>query len=227
MSAVSTALAQNIVELARSTERFHFALSGGNTPRTLYALLATDFRNEIPWESIHLFWGDERYVPQDNAMSNYHLIREALLEHVKINPSHIHPIPTNFDDPDEAAKAYEAVLKSCFSTSWPTFNLVLLGLGHDGHTASLFPGSPALENRNRWVIPTKSPTEPHRRITLTLSALAHAKQIYFLVTGADKTDALQRTLTEGEDTPAARLLSRRPDAVFWTDEAAARRVRDE
>ena len=225
LTSLNKAVAENIAELASTTtERFHLALSGGNTPRTLYTLLAANFQDKIPWDSVHLFWGDERYVPPSDAMSNYHMVRQTLLDHVRTNPSHVHPIPTNFEDPDQAAKAYETVLRTYFPTPWPTFSLVLLGLGNDGHTASLFPNSPVLEERKRWVIPTLSPTEPRLRITLTLPALTHAKQIYLLVAGGDKADALQKTLTEGSVTPAARLLSQRPDAVLWADEAAARRV---
>ncbi len=226
LASLNKAVAENIAELASNkTERFHLTLSGGNTPQTLYTLLATNFRDKIPWESVHLFWGDERYAPPSDPMSNYHMVRQALIDRVRIAPSNVHPIPTNFPDPDQAAKTYEAVLRTCFPTPWPTFSLVLLGLGNDGHTASLFPNSPALEERKRWVMPTLGPTEPHRRITLTLPALTHAKQIYFLVAGVDKADALRRTLTEGSNTPAAQLLSQRPDTVLWTDEAAARQVR--
>jgi 6-phosphogluconolactonase len=157
-------------------------------------------------------------------MSNYCMIRQALLDYIRITPSNIHPIRTDFKDPDQAAKAYEALLRTYFPDEWPSFSLLLLGLGIDGHTASLFPGSAALEEGKRWVMPTRSPAEPHLRITLTLPALTHAKQIYFLVAGADKADAVRRTLTEG-DTPAARLLSQRPDSVLWADEAAARDVK--
>ena len=226
VAALNKAVAENIAELATSaTERFHLTLSGGSTPRTLYNLLATNFQDKIPWDSVHLFWGDERYVPQTDPMSNYRMVQQALLDHIRITPSNIHPIPTDFPDPDQAARAYEALLRNYFPTPWPTFNLVLLGLGIDGHTASLFPHSTALKERRRWVMPTLSPAEPHLRVTLTLPALTHARQIYLLVAGGDKADALQRTLTEGSDTPAAQLLSQRPDAVLWTDEAAANQVR--
>ena len=226
LTSLNEAVAKNIAELTTTaTERFHLTLSGGNTPRTLYTLLATNFQDKIPWHSVHLFWSDERYVPQTDPISNYRMVRQALLDHIRVTPSNIHPIPTDFPDPNQAAKAYEAILRTYFQTPWPTFSLVLLGLGIDGHTASLFPDSAALEERKRWVIPTSSPTEPHLRITLTLPALTHAKQIYFIVAGVDKADAVQKTLTEDSQTPASQLLTQRPDAVLWTDEAAARHVR--
>jgi len=225
LASLNKAVAGKIAELASTaTEQFHLTLSGGSTPRPLYTLLATNFRDKISWGSVHIFLGDERYVAPQDPTSNFYMVRQALLDHVRIPASNVHPIPTNFPDPNEAAKAYEAVLRTYFPTPWPTFNLLLLGVGSDGHTASLFPNSPALEERNRWAIPTLGPTEPRLRITLTLPALTHAKQIYFLVAGVDKADALRQTLTEGSDTPTARLLSQRPDAVLWADEAAAQEI---
>ena len=226
-AAVSEALAESITEQTATTSAegfFYLALAGGNTPRTLYELLATNFRDRISWDRVHLFWGDERYVQPTDPQSNYRLVRESLLDHIKIPSSNVHQMRTDFEDPDDAAKHYEGVLREHFSTSWPTFSTVLLGLGADGHTASLFPGSPALEERKRWVSSTLGPNEPRLRLTLTLPALAHAKQVYFIVTGADKADAIRRTLTDG-NTPAARLVAEKPNAVFWTDAEASRYVR--
>jgi 6-phosphogluconolactonase len=210
--------------IASETGRFNFTLAGGNTPRTLYTLLGTDFRDKIPWDHVHLFWGDERYVPPDNVLSNYRLVRESLLERIKIPQENIHPMRTDFEDPTDAAKNYESVLKDHFSTPWPSLNLVLLGLGVDGHIASLFPSGPVLDERKRWVMPVASESQPRVRLTLTLPVLAHAEQIYFLVAGSDKARALRRTLTGVGNTPAAKLLAERPDAVFWTDDAAARQI---
>lgn len=223
LAGVSEAVAESITEMITTApaDRFYLALAGGNTPRTLYNLLARKFRNRIPWDRVHLFWSDERYVPQDDPRSNYRLVRESLLEHIEIPASNIHQMRTDFADPDDAAMSYETVLRGHFSLPWPAFSLVLLGLGVDGHTASLFPGSPVLEERKRWVLPTIGPTEPHLRLTLTLPAIAHAKQVYFLVAGRDKANAMQRTLTEGGNTSAARLVAQRPDSVFWTDATAS------
>jgi 6-phosphogluconolactonase len=227
-AAVCEALAESITQEIATTPAdgfFHLALAGGNTPRTLYELLATDFRDRIPWNRVHLFWGDERYVPPTDPESNYRLVRESLLDHIEIPASNVHQMRTDFEDPDEAAKYYERVLREHFSTPWPTFSTVLLGLGADGHTASLFPGSPVLEERKRWVSPTLGPSEPRLRLTLTLPALSHAKQVYFVVTGADKADAIRRTLANDGDTPAARLVAEKTDSVFWTDAEASRYVR--
>jgi 6-phosphogluconolactonase len=230
LAGVSEAVAESITEkilTAAASRRFHLALAGGNTPRTLYRLLATDFRDRIPWDHVHLFWCDERYVPPNDPRSNYHLAQENLLDHINIPAGNIHQMRTDFVDPDDAAKSYEMVLRDYFSPPWPSFSLVLLGLGVDGHTASLFPDSPVLEERRRWVVSALDPTEPLRRLTLTLPAIAHAEQIYFVVGGSDKANALQRTLTEGSNSPAARLMAERPDSVFWTDEAASRIVKHE
>jgi 6-phosphogluconolactonase len=224
LASVSEALAEKIraeIITTAARDRFDLALAGGNTPRTLYELLATNSHGKIPWEHVHLFWGDERYVPSDDPRSNYHLVREALLDHIRFPPSNVYQMRTDFENPDDAAKSYEAVLRDHFSPPWPSFNLVLLGLGVDGHTASLFPGSPILEEKKRWVVSTLSPTDKLRRLTLTLPAIAHAEQIYFLVVGSDKADAMQQTLTIGSKTPAARLVAERPDSIFWADEAAA------
>jgi 6-phosphogluconolactonase len=224
LTSVSQALAAKITEeiiRAAGGGRFDLALAGGNTPRTLYTLFATDFRDRIPWDHVHLFWGDERYVPPDDPRSNYHLVRESLLDHIKIPTSNIHQMRTDFENPDDAARSYEAVLKDHFSSAWPSFNLVLLGLGVDGHTASLFPGSPILEEKERCVMTTIRATDKLRGLTLTLPAITHAERIYFLVAGTNKANAMQQTLRMGGMTPAARLIAERPDSVLWTDEAAA------
>ena len=134
-----------------STGRFAIALSGGSTPKRLYEVLAEpDFAHRFPWERTHLFWGDERFVPADSADSNYRMTRLALLDHVKVPPGHIHPMPTS-GNPAEAAQAYQATLEQYYShetldMARPLFDVTLLGLGENGHTASLFPGTPAA----RW-----------------------------------------------------------------------------
>jgi 6-phosphogluconolactonase len=171
-----------------------------------------------------LFWGDERFVPPDDVLSNYRLVRESLLDRIKIPEENIHPMRTDFEDPADAAKNYDSVLKDHFSPPWPSLNLVLLGLGADGHIASLFPSSPVLDERKRWVMPVVGEAKPRVRLTLTLPVLAHAEQIYFLVAGGDKARALRQTLTGVRDTPAAKLLAERPDLVFWTDDEAAQQI---
>lgn len=217
-------LTENIAATAAEAGRFTLVLAGGSTPRALYRLLASEHRDQIPWAQVHLFWGDERYVPQDDPRSNYRLAREALLDHVPIPPEHVHPMPTDFPDPDAAARAYEDMLRSRFASPWPRFDAVLLGLGTDGHTASLFPGSPALEEQERWVAAVRAPVEPSLRLTLTLPVLNHAAHVSFLVAGEDKAPALHRVLAGAphpRTCPAAGVRPHSGDLIWWVDSAAA------
>ncbi len=228
VQALSNAAAQSLVERisasVKSGARFYVALAGGNTPRALYRLLATEYRDAIRWDQVHLFWGDERYVPWDDPKSNYRMVRESLLDHVPISEKNVHPMPTDFPEPEDAARAYERTLQNYFSPPWPRFNLVVLGLGPDGHTASLFPGSPALGERQRWVVAVRGPAEPRIRLTLTLPVLTRAAQVYFLVAGADKAVALRRALADAPDSrncPAAAVRLGHASVVWWADAAAA------
>lgn len=217
-------LAERITTIVAGEGRFTLALAGGNTPRPLYRLLAAEHRDQIPWARVHLFWGDERYVPQDDPRSNYRLAREALLDHVPIPAENVHPMSTDFPDPDAAARAYEDMLRSRFASPWPHFDTVLLGLGTDGHTASLFPGSPALEEQERWVVAVRAPVEPSLRLTLTLPVLNHAAQVSFLVAGEDKARALHRAFADAPHPricPAAGVRPRSGDVIWWVDDAAA------
>src|SRR5688572_24616891 len=164
------AAARTISESVRGAGRCSLVLSGGNTPRTFYGLLASEFRDQIPWPHIHIFWGDERYVSPHDPDSNYRLARETLLDHVPCPAANIHPMPTQFASPEDAARDYERTLRNYFGTDWPHFDLLLLGIGKEGHTASLFPGSRALRERTRWVAAVETPANPSLRLTLTLPA---------------------------------------------------------
>lgn len=177
------------------------ALAGGSTPRALYRLLATPaYAARLPWPRIHWFWGDERFVPPDHPDSNYRMALEAMLSHVPAPPSNIHPIPTLGLTPAAAAADYERTLRGLRG---PAFHVTLLGLGTDGHTASLFPGSAALEERERWVVAIEGEkAEP--RISLTYPALEASREIAFLVAGTEKKRVFQEVLA-GADLPAARL----------------------
>jgi 6-phosphogluconolactonase len=204
------------------------ALSGGSMPRTLYRLLSSQFRDQIPWTKVHVFWGDERYVPPGDPQSNYRMARETLLDHVASPAGNVHPMPTGVPDPDVAARDYEKTLRNYFSRDWPRFDLVLLGLGEEGHTASLFPGSPALEETRRWVVAVKAPSEPPLRLTLTLPALTEAANIYFLVAGRNKAQALYHVLTGSPDPKSypASGIRRAGGTVIWrVDRDAAALVR--
>lgn len=215
-----------LVTAARAKEGvFAVALSGGSTPRRLYELLAAPpHRNAFPWSRAHWFWGDERFVPQDDPASNYRMARDALLAQAPIPDANIHPIPTEGIAPAAAAAAYERELKSFYGATVlkperPLFDVVLLGLGPEGHTASLFPGTAILEERARWVGAVIG-VKPEPRITLTYPALESSHLTAFLVAGEGKRAILKRLLRGDPALPAARL---RPSGTLrlFIDRAAA------
>ena len=221
------AAVRTINDAVRSTGRCSLVLSGGSTPRRLYGLLASRFREQIPWVDVHVFWGDERYVPPDDAQSNYRMAKETLLDHVPCPAAKVHPMPTHFSDPDAAARDYEATLRSYFAGGPPEFDLVLLGLGPEGHTASLFPESSALAEPTRWVLPVMTPADPPVRVTLTFPVLNRAAHAYFLVTGSNKARALHHILTCTADPntfPAAGVRLASGTLIWWIDRDAAQQV---
>jgi 6-phosphogluconolactonase len=198
-------------------------LSGGTTPRILYEILA---RSPMPWKRIHWFWGDERFVPPADARSNYRMVQEALLARAPIPGENIHAIPTGLDTPAAAAAAYEDELKRFYGASTlaadrPLFDVTLLGVGADGHTASLFPGSPVLQERSRWAAAVPD-ARPEARVTLTYPALESSRDVAFLVTGAAKRAVMEEILGGTSNAPAARL---RPAGRrhWFVDRAAAPR----
>ncbi len=205
--------------------RFALCLSGGETPKRLYELLgAAPRRDRFPWERTHWFWGDERVVPQDDPRSNFHMAWQALLRHAPIPPGNIHAVPTEGISPAAAAAQYETALKYFYGADKldagrPLFDLTLLGLGEDGHVASLFPGSPALGETDKWVVPVVGEGGLDR-ITLTYPALASSAAVAFLVAGRRKREALGRVRAGDPALPAARL---RPvgDLYWFADRAAA------
>lgn len=208
---------------AASRDRFAICLSGGSTPRRLYQLLAeSPYRDAMPWDRIHWFWGDERFVPWDHPDSNYGMVHATLLGRARVPPGNIHGIATN-GSPADAAAAYERVLKSYYGSesldpTRPLFDIQILGLGPDGHTASLIPGTSVLEERHRWVAEVIG-GRPEPRITLTYPALESSRHTAFLVAGADKRETLSRALAGDQALPAARL---RPigELIWFVDEAA-------
>lgn len=205
---------------------FKVLVSGGETPRQTYALLAQEpFRRRIPWERVHLFWGDERCVPAHDPRSNALMVRRTLLEQVPLPEDQVHPIIC-LQDAHEAAACYEALLRLHFPDGCARFDLAMFGLGEDGHTASLFPGSSALDERRRWVVATRKPDEDMARITLTPPPLNHARTALFLVAGAAKAAVLRRTL-EGDRSPAdlpAQLIGPEDGTLFWYVDADAARL---
>lgn len=206
-------------------DTFAIALSGGSTPRRLYELLAAPpYCEAFPWRRTHWFWGDERFVPQDNAESNFRMARETLLSRMQIPATNVHPIPTEGLTPEEAAAEYERTLQSFYGATSltpkrPLFDVVLLGVGPEGHTASLFPGTAILQERRRWVAPVIGVnSEP--RISLTYPALNSTREVAFLAAGEAKREVLGKLFASDASLPAARL---RPDGQLrvFLDRAAA------
>ena len=234
VNALMEAAASQLVALAADAiaahGRFGWALSGGSTPRQLYALLATErFVSQIDWSKVHFFWGDERCVPPDHADSNYRLVREALLDRLRPAPGQVHRMRGELD-PEEAALAYEQELRSFFDLPAggppPSFDLILLGMGGDGHTASLFPGTPALDEGRRWVVVNqKAPNQP-LRLTFSLPLINAAQRVRFLVSGASKAARVEQVwndvpAAESDQLPAQRVRPRSGELQWWLDEGAA------
>jgi 6-phosphogluconolactonase len=225
--------AKQFVELAQSAidnrGRFDVALSGGSTPRAMYALLAREgeFRDAIAWPRVHLFWGDERHVPQDHPDSNYRMVRESLIDHVVIPDENVHPMPVHLADASAVASAYQSELAGCFGGRMPEFDLVLLGLGADAHTASLFPGTPAVGETGRWVYANWVEKLAAHRLTLTAPVLNTGRTKLFLVAGADKADAVYDVLRGARNVAQkpAQLIEPHGGVVTWlVDDAAAGRL---
>jgi 6-phosphogluconolactonase len=204
--------------------QFTVALSGGSTPKRLYEILATEYRTSFPWDRTHLFFGDERFVPATDADSNQRMVREALIAHIDLPDGNFHPMPTA-GDAAEAASIYQGELAAHYRNDAlemerPLFDVVLLGLGDNGHTASLFPGTEVLENLLDWVAPCVPHDAPHTRLTLTYPAIASSRDVAFLIAGAGKRDALARVRANDRTQPASRITS--IGRVTWfLDKAAA------
>lgn len=212
-------------EAVEKRGRFTIALSGGSTPRNLYTLLAANAA--LPWDKMFFFWGDERHVPPDDPDSNYRMAQESLLSKVPIPPANIFRVPAENPDAAAVAEAYEQTLRTFFSVAAdevPRFDLILLGMGPDGHTASLFPGTAALQEKSRLVVANWVEKLKSYRITLTLPALNAARCVAFLVSGTDKSTVLHEVL-EG-DGPGDKYPSKlvRPSAgklIWFVDRGAA------
>jgi len=211
-------------EAVRLRGRFAIALAGGNTPAKLYRLWAGPEAAAVtPWDRVHLFWGDERYVPADDSLSNYRMARETLISQVHIPAANVHAVPTELFPAEKAAEAYELELRKFFQDA-PIFDLQLLGLGPEGHTLSLFPGSRVLEERQRWVAAVEVAAKPPRRITMTPVVANQARHTFFLVAGKDKREIVAALRAEPETKqsqyPAARIQP--AGGVQWfLDQAAA------
>jgi 6-phosphogluconolactonase len=207
--------------------RFAIALSGGSTPKNLYTLIAANASASLPWDRMFFFWGDERHVPPDDPDSNYRMAKETLLSKIAVPPANIFPIPAENPDPSAAAEAYEDTLRNFFALApgeFPRFDLILLGMGPDGHTASLFPETAALQEKSRLVVANWVEKLQASRITFTLPVLNAARCVAFLVSGTDKAAVLHEVL-EG-NAPAEKYPSKlvRPSdgrLIWFVDRAAA------
>jgi 6-phosphogluconolactonase len=225
-SALAEAAARRLIDRVARKDRAAVCLTGGSTPEGLYRLLGEDpWRGEVPWDRVHWFIGDDRFVPESDPLSNMGMARRLFLDRVRAPRRNVHPIAADANYPEGAARLYEDDLKEFYGAdrldpTRPLFDIVLMGLGGDGHTASLFPQSPALDETQRWVLGiAKAGMEPFvPRVTLTFPALASTREMLFLVDGAHKRAILSRVLA-GEDLPAHRAYSD-GDLVWLVDRAA-------
>jgi 6-phosphogluconolactonase len=232
-AALARHAAQYFVEMAGEAAYAHgrarIAISGGATPKAAFELLADPnqpWRARMPWEKLNLYWVDERCVPPDHADSNYRMTREALLDRVPLRPQQIHRIEGELD-PEAAAARYESELRSSFrleGAECPSFDLVALGLGSDGHTASLFPHTQAIHELTRLVVANHVPWLDAWRVTLTWPVINHARSVFFLVSGADKASIVQQVLTgprDPEGLPSQLIWPSSGILTFILDKAAA------
>ncbi len=214
------------VQSIRERGRFLVALSGGSTPMALYRLLA---REPIDWTRIHVFWGDERLVPPEDPENSYGQAREALLKHIPIPTENIHRVASELD-PVAAARDYASILREFAAPplDWPRFDLVLLGLGEDGHTASLFPGSPVDATEPVIAVTAQYQGRPARRVTLTPLVFNAARQVIFLVTGANKAVTLRGVFDDynsSEQIPAKRIQPADGQVTWLVDKAAGKEIK--
>lgn len=225
------AAAEEIVRSANAAVaqrgRFTIALSGGSTPRNLYTLLATNARSTLPWAQMFFFWSDERHVPPNDVESNYRMAEEAMLSKILVPAANVFRVPAENPDAAAAAEAYEQTLRKFFALEagqFPRFDLILLGMGPDGHTASLFPETPALQEKSRLVVANWVEKLKTSRITFTLPVLNAAQCVAFLVSGADKAPVLREVLegtAPGEKYPSKLVRPNDGNVIWFVDRAAA------
>jgi 6-phosphogluconolactonase len=229
---LAVAAARSIISIAAKAlsikNNFTLALSGGSTPKRLYELLANpgkEFRDQFPWTRTLFFWTDERHVPPDHPDSNYRMSYDAMLEHTGVPGSNVHRFFSEMDDAEIVALNYERQLECSFDNSLPRFDLILLGLGPDGHTASLFPGTTAVSELERFVVATWVEKFKSFRLTMTLPVLNNAAEVMFLVSGEDKASILSEVLRGGPPLFPAQLVKPTHGELTWlVDKAAATKL---
>jgi 6-phosphogluconolactonase len=221
---VAAWISNYILEVLQKQERFTFVLSGGNTPKQLFSLLAkAPYNMIIPWERIHFFWGDERAVPFEDERNNARMAFDTLLDKVNVNPDNIHIMRTDIS-PEASAAEYEQILKTYFGKEKTTFDLVLLGMGDDGHTLSLFPGLPIVHEHKAWVKAFFLEAQNMYRITLTAPVVNMAACVVFLATGAGKSITLKNVIEgtfDAEKFPSQLIRPQNGELHWFVDEAAA------
>lgn len=205
--------------------RCAIALSGGITPQGIYSMMAADaYRTKFQWDRIHFFLGDERWVPADSLRSNGRMISELLIKRGNISASQFHPVNTNTADPNASAELYEKEIKEFFKIergAIPRFDLMLQGIGDDGHTASLFPGVDALNEKKKSIVAVHSDTVPEPRITVTFPVINNAKDVFFIVSGKGKSSILAKILNDNAPVPAAMVKPTSGTATWFVDSDAA------
>lgn len=228
---VSKSVARKIKKmiLKSKQERFDIALSGGTTPRKLFKRLAKKYADDIPWDRVHFWWGDERCVEPDSEQSNYNMAREALFEKINIAKDNIHRIIGENNPKDETVR-YAAEMKEglTMKNGLPVFDLVLLGLGDDGHTASIFPGQLHLFNTEKWCAVSNHPQTGQKRITLTGKVINNARHIFFVVTGTGKASRISEIMNDDQlskEYPASYVEPKHGSVAWFIDEDAASEIR--
>ncbi|MBS1683430.1 MAG: 6-phosphogluconolactonase [Bacteroidetes bacterium] len=230
-NALATGVADFIISDAQAAIAGHgqysLVLSGGNTPESLFRMLAAPpYATALDWSRVHIFWGDERAVPLDDERNNAHVAISLWLRQISIPPGNIHRIPSDMPA-QEAAREYEQTIKRYFAGGEIAFDLVLLGLGPDGHTASLFPHSPLLEEKDAIVTAGFIPAQNMERITMTITLINEAHKVLFLVAGKAKATILQHVIQDApaHDTYPAKMINPRSGGLYWfIDRAAAARL---
>ncbi len=219
---------EQATQAIRERDRFLVALNGGNTPVRLFQLLASDYKEKVDWNRTHIFWGDERCVPPDDKGSSYGQAREILLNKISVPDSNVHRVNTDLE-PDAAAKDYANTLKYFAQPplDWPRLDLVLLGMGEDGHTSSLFPGSPVEETESVIGVTAHDQDRPANRVTMTPLVFNSAHMVIFMATGNNKAVTLARVLSdkyEPEQLPSQRINPKDGQLIWLVDEDAASKL---
>jgi 6-phosphogluconolactonase len=223
--AVAKLLVENIKQKAKNREFFNVALSGGSTPKLLFHIIATDYANSIPWDFVRFFWVDERCVPPTNPESNFGMTYESLLKHTPVPETNIFRMQGE-NEPETEAQRYEKLLlkELPFENNFPQFDLILLGMGDDGHTASIFPNNMGLLHSERLVDVAAHPATGQKRITLTGKTICNAKQLIFLITGESKSEILRQIINKEQSSfafPAAHIHNVSNNINFFIDKKAA------